>query len=137
MSPLARAAGSWLAGAVVAVAVVVAVGLLPTLRLGGESALAALVAGCSVSLLGAFLGAAPVLMAVAAGGTQRPHVTAGWAMALRSGGTLAGALAGALGSSLPRVVFLAWVAIAYGALLVVETRWTVRWLDASGPAARS
>lgn len=129
---LARAAGSWLAGTAAALAVAVALGVLPTLRLGGPGALAALATGCAVALAGALAGAAPVLAAVAAGGSRRPQQTAGWAMALRSLVTLGGALAVALGSDLPRLPLLAWVALAYGALLVVETRWTLRWLAAGG-----
>jgi hypothetical protein len=54
-------------------------------------------------------------------------------MAWRAGGSLAGTLAVALGTGVERLPFLIWVGVAYGALLVVETRWTVRWLG-SGAA---
>ena len=130
-SATARAVGSWLAAALATVALAAALGWLPTRRLGGEAALVGLAAGCAVALAGAALGAAPVLVAVARGG-GRSHVVAGWAMALRSGATLVGALVGALGGAVPRTAFLAWVAIGYGALLVVETKWMLRWLAAGG-----
>jgi hypothetical protein len=132
VSPVARAASSWLASAGLALAVIVGVGVLPTLRLAGAGALGALAAGCGVATLGAFAGAVPVLWAVAAGGSPRPQVVAGLAMALRAGVTLGGALVATLGTDLVRVPFLVWVALAYGALLVVETRWMVRWLPAGG-----
>jgi hypothetical protein len=84
---------------------------------------------CGVAALGALAGALPVLGAIA-GGDARPHAVAGWAMALRSATTLAGALLVALATELPRRPLAVWVALAYGALLVVETRWTLRWLRA-------
>jgi hypothetical protein len=128
MSPAARAFASWLAGAGAALGVVVALGLWPTLRWAGPDALGAIAGGGGVALAGALLGAVPVLVAVSRGGAERPHVVAAWSMALRSAATLAGALTLALASPLGRVATLVWVGLAYGALLVVETRWTVRWL---------
>jgi len=132
VSPVGRAASGWFAATLAALAVAVAVGWLPTRRMAGEPGLAALVAGCAVALLGAALGALPVLFAVARGGAAKSHVVAARAMALRAGGTLAGALAVALGTGVARTPFLVWTGVAYGALLVVETRWTVRWLAAGG-----
>ena len=128
MSDLGRALVSWLGPSVLALASLAAAGWWPTRRLGGDAALASLMAGGGVGFAGALLGALPILGAVARGGSERPHVTAGWAMALRSGATVLGAAALALGSSLPRTALLAWVALSYGALLVIETRWAVRWL---------
>jgi hypothetical protein len=130
MSPLVRAAAGWFAGSAGAVGLAALAGWWPTSRLAGAGAGAALAAGCAVALAGALAGAAPVLAAVARGGARRPQAVAGWAMALRFGATLAGALAVALGSELPRRPLLAWVALAYAALLVFETRWTLRWLRA-------
>jgi hypothetical protein len=130
--PVARAAAGWAAQSGAAIALVAAAGWLPTGRLAGEAGRQAFAAGCGVALFGALAGAAPVLLAVARGGAGKPHVTAGWAMALRSGSTLAGALVVTLGTGVARVPFLIGVALAYGALLVVETRWTVRWLAAGG-----
>lgn len=132
MSPPLRAAAGWLAGALATVAGIGLVGWLPTARLGGEPATAALLAGCAVGLAGSALGAVPIVLALASSGGAKPHATAAWAMALRAGGTLVGALVLALGTGLPRTALLAWVGLAYGALLVVEIRWTVRWLGSGG-----
>ena len=133
MSRPVRAAISWGAQSLGVLAALGLLGWLPTSRLAGEAGQRALGAGCAVALVGALLGAAPVLQALARGGSvERSHVTAGWATALRSATTLAGAVIVTLGTGVARAPFLAWVALAYGALLVVETRWTVRWLTAGG-----
>lgn len=132
MRPTATAACEWLVSALLALAIVVAVGALPTLRLAGRPGISALAAGTAVSGLGALFGALPVLRAVASGGTTKPVATFGSAVALRLIATLAGALAVALGSDVPRAPLLIWVGLAYGALLVAETRWMVRWLGAGG-----
>jgi hypothetical protein len=132
VSPVVRAAAGWAAQSLGALAALGLVGWLPTSKLAGDPGRAALAAGCAVALVGALCGAAPVLLALARGGPERPHATAGWAMALRSGATLVGALATTLGTGVARTPFLVWVGLAYGSLLVVETRWMVRWLAAGG-----
>lgn len=128
MNRVGAAATGWIVSALAALAIAVAIGWLPTRRLAGDPGLAALAAGCAVAFAGAALGALPVLLAVAQGGAARTHVVAARAMGLRAGGTLAGVLAIALGTGVARTPFLVWAGVAYGALLVVETRWTVRWL---------
>lgn len=133
MNAWARAGASWLAGSAAALAAVAAIGYWPTARWAGPGGLRALGAGCAIAAFGALVGSAPVLIAVARGGGQaigRPHVVAGWSMALRFGMTLAGLLVVALGYPLPRTPLAIGVAAAYGALLVVETRWMLRWLGA-------
>lgn len=132
MSRVAAAARSWLVGCGLAIAAVVALGWLPTRRLAGPEGVPALVAGCAVALAGAALGAAPVLWALAAGEARRGPAAAGRAMALRAGGTLLLALSVALGTDVPRTPFVIWVGLGYLALLVAETRWTVRWLAVLG-----
>lgn len=132
MTLVARAAGRWLAGSAIALGLAVALGWLPTRRWGGGGATEALWAGCAVAFAGALAGAMPVLAALARPGSSRPQAVAGWSMALRAGATLAGALVGALGTSVERPTFLIWVAAAYAALLIAETRWTIRWLAAGG-----
>jgi len=127
-----RAAARWLAESGIALALAVAIGWLPTRRWGGSGATRALVAGCGVAFLGALAGALPVLAAIARPGPGQARSAAGWAMALRAGVTLVGALVGALGTSVERPPFLIWVAAAYAALLIAETRWTIRWLAAGG-----
>jgi len=128
------AAREWGMSALAALAVVAALGVVPTLRLAGREGLSALAAGCAVSAVGAMLGAVPVLRAVARGGAASPVATFGAATATRLVATLAGALEVALGSELPRAPLLIWVGLAYGALLVAETRWMARWLGAGNNA---
>lgn len=130
MSPLGRAAASWLVASAGTIVVLGLVGWWPTRGSAGEPGVAALAAGCAVALAGSLAGALPVLAAVARGGARRPQAVAGWAMALRFGATVAGALTVALGSGLPRRPLLLWVALGYAALLVVETRWMLRRLGA-------
>jgi hypothetical protein len=132
MSRVGEAARSWLTATAGALAIVVALGWLPTRRLAGGEGFVALAAAVAVAWLAAALGAVPVLGAVARGGARKPVVVVGQATALRAGATIVGALVAVLGSELPRTVFVIWLALAYGVLLVVETRWTTRWLEAGG-----
>jgi hypothetical protein len=132
---VARAAAGWTGGALLALGAVAALGWWPASRAAGAAGTKALAAGCGIAGLGALVGALPVLAAVGRGGVARPHVVAGWAMALRFGATLAGLASAALGTApgeLPRVPLALAVGAAYGALLVFETRWTLRWLGAGG-----
>ncbi|MCB9377937.1 MAG: hypothetical protein H6511_04145 [Holophagales bacterium] len=131
MNRVGAAATGWIVSALAALAIAIVVGWFPTRRLAGEAGLAGIAAGCAVAFAGAALGAMPVLLALAQGGAAKSHVVAARAMGLRAGGTLAGTLAIALGTGIARTPFLIWTGVAYGALLVVETRWTVRWLAAS------
>jgi hypothetical protein len=128
---LPRAAGTWLASSLGATAVLIALGWLPWGRLGGERGTSALLVGAAVTFLGALLGALPVLRAVGSPGARPAPVVAGWSTALRMTGTLLFALVAALGTDLPRSGFLIAVGAGYLVLLLVETKWTLRWLRAS------
>jgi hypothetical protein len=132
VSRVVAAARSWIVGCGLALAAVVALGWFPTRRLVGPDGLQAMAAGCVVALVGAALGAAPVLWALAQGEAGKGPAAAGRAMALRAAGTLLLALAVALGTDVPRTPFVIWVGLGYLALLVAETRWTVRWLTVLG-----
>lgn len=134
MSQVGAAVAGWLLHCGLATVAVGALGWLPTARLAGPAGTAALLAGCATALAGAALGAAPVLWALARGDAAagRAPAVAGRSMALRAGGTLALALAIALGSGVERTPYVVWVGLAYAALLVAETRWTVRWLAVLG-----
>lgn len=123
-----RAALEWAALALPALAVLAAVGWLPTRRMAGPGSLAALGAGLGIGGAASALAALPVLFALAAETPPKPQATVGWAMALRFLGTLAGTASVALGTDLPRVPLVVWVMLAYFVLLVVETRWAARWL---------
>ena len=130
MSRVDHAVLQWLGGSGVAIGLAVAVGWLPTGRWAGAGGGKAMAAGCGVALTGALAGALPVLRALARPETKRAHAAALWSMALRSGVTVVGALVVVFGTAVARTPFVLWVAWAYAALLVAETRWTVRWLGA-------
>jgi hypothetical protein len=127
---LPRAAGGFvlLAGGVILL--LVALGWLPWRRLGGEQGTASLVTGSAIAFLGALLGALPVLGAIASPGARPTPVVAAWSTAARMGGTVLLSLVVALGTGLPRRPLLIAVGLGYVALLVVETKWTLRWLRA-------
>lgn len=132
MTAAAAAFRGWFSGSLGTVAIVAAVGFWPTMRWGGEQALSALAAGCAAGWLGSLAGALPVLRALRRSDRRAPNVVALSAMAWRAAGTLAlGALAFAAGPW-PRVPLVVWTGLAYVALLVSETRWTIRWLGAGG-----
>jgi hypothetical protein len=130
LSSPARAAAGLSVAALGALAAAAAIGYLPTVARAGTAARPAMLAGCLVAALGAAVGALPVLRAVAAGSDARPQATALWAMGLRFATTLG--VAGVVWASdlVATKPLLAWVAIGYLVLLVVETRWTLRWLPA-------
>lgn len=111
-----------------ALAVLAAVGWLPTRRMAGPEGLAALGAGLGIGGAASALAALPVLFALVAETPPKPQATVGWTMVLRFLGTLAGTASVALGTDLPRIPLVVWVMLAYFVLLVVETRWTARWL---------
>lgn len=120
-----RAVGRYLrflALAAGAVALLTAVGWLPTRNLVGEGAGAALVAAGLVGWLASALGGVPVLLAETAGAGRPPAVAFG-SMLVRLLVVLGLALAVALSGLVPAVPFLVWTGIGYLALLVVDTRY--------------
>lgn len=125
-----RAAGEYLRFLAWAVAVTFAValvGYLPTRRLGGEEGLPGMVAGCGIAVLASAAGALPVARARGAEPAAKYRALLA-AIGLRFGLTLALALAAALSGRFERVALLLWVAIGYGALLVVDTRYAWKML---------
>ena len=126
------AAGEYLRFLSWAVAVTIAVALLgyvPTRRLGGEEALLGMVVGCGIGLVASVVGALPLALAY----NSRPetrrqafHLSMGLRLVL----VLVLMLAAALSGRLERESLLVWVAIGYGALLVVDTWYGIRVLAA-------
>jgi hypothetical protein len=129
MTEGSRAAGSylrflaWGIGTTVAAALV---GWIPTRRLAGEDALPALIAGCVIALLASAIGALPVVLA-----RNRPDaVRRGPVAALASTGlrvavtVVLGAVAVLSGWFAVRPLVV-WIAVAYGVLLVVDTRYAL------------
>lgn len=116
----------FLVWATVVTAAVALVGYLPTLRLGGEGAIPAMIAGCVVGLLASLAGGLPVALGRAAPSPRAAYPTMMAAMAVRFGAVLVLALAAALSGLFERDPLLIWVAITYLALLVVDTWYAVR-----------
>jgi hypothetical protein len=132
MSALSTAFRGWLAGSAGMLVLAAALGVWPTLRWGGEGALGALAAGCGVGWIGSLAGTLPVLREVGRRPGEAPNVVALRAMAWRAVATLAAGALALFAGRWPRMPLLVWAGVAYVALLVVETRWTIRWLGAGG-----
>ena len=114
----------FLAASIGLTAVLAAVGYGPTVRLGGESAWREMLAGCGISLIGSWIGIAPVLLARREGG--QPFNAVASSAVLRLVVTLGLALSVVLSEWLDRRPLLIWVGISYCVLLVVETMFAVR-----------
>jgi hypothetical protein len=98
-----------------------AVGWLPTQRLAGAAAAAAMVAGCAISLLSAAL-AGGLLIGVSAD-TPEARMQRGFlAMMVRLVVVIVLGLAAALSGEFSRQPLLFWIAAAYVALLPLEVR---------------
>jgi hypothetical protein len=112
----------------VALAVLIALlGYLPTKRWGGERAVLAMLAGCSVGVVASALGGVPVLLMSGMPGTSAGKGGTGAlaAMAVRFAAALGLGLAAALSGSFERGPLLLWLAISYMVLLTVDTRYAL------------
>lgn len=109
----------FVASTLAACGAVLVVGYLPTRSLGGEAAIAAMVAGCLISVLASLVGGIPVALARrdSLGGIQSILAS----FALRFIVVLAAALAVALSGYFERGPLLVWVGISYLACLVIDT----------------
>jgi len=120
----------FLAWALAAVVLAAALGFVPTRRLGGEEALAAMIAGCVVGWAASALGGIPVLLARGHGGktvTPAGRLQAMLAsMGLRFGVVLALGAAAAFSGWFGLKPLLLWIAISYLALLAVDTWYAVK-----------
>lgn len=101
------------------------VGYLPTVRIAGEGAAVAMLAGCGVSLLGSWASAIPMLTAKKVPGGAGVQAVMG-SMAVRFAVVLAGVLAIALSDIVVRGPFLIWAGISYLVLLVPDTWFLLR-----------
>ena len=96
-----------------------AVGWLPTRRLGGAGAVAAMVAGCFISWLSAAL--AGWLLTVVSGDTPEARMRRGLlAMVVRLAVVIVLGLAAALSGEFARPPLLFWIGTSYVALLPLE-----------------
>ena len=112
----------------VAVAIVIglgAVGWLPTRRLAGDGAVAAMVVGCGISLLSAAL-AGWLLIAVNVD-TPEARMQRGFlAMVVRLAVVAVLGLAAALSGEVARQPLLFWIAATYVALLPLEVKLAIQ-----------
>jgi hypothetical protein len=117
----------WFLVCVVAVVgALAALGYVPTRRLGGEEAVAAMWAGCAVGAVASLVGLLPFVfgrgVSTPAGRFQAMLL----AMAVRFGVVLVLGLVAALSGWFEHGPLLLWIAISYVALLAVETRFALR-----------
>jgi len=125
--------GRFVAWTLAACGAVLVIGYLPTRSLGGEGAIAAMVAGCLVSVFASLVGGIPVALARRDGLGGIQSILASFA--LRFIVVMATALAVALSGYVDRGPFLVWVGISYLACLVADTRYAlaaVRGLTGTG-----
>ena len=106
-----------------ACAAVLVIGYLPTRSLGGEGAIAAMVAGCAISVFASLVGGIPVALARrdSLGGIQSILASFALRFIVVMGVTMAVALSG----HFARGPLLVWVGISYLACLVVDTRYAL------------
>ena len=113
-------------GWAVAVAVVSALlGYAPTRRLGGESALPAMFAGCAIGLVASAVGALPAALSRR---PDRPAPLQGMlaAMGLRLATLVALGLSAGLAGWFPSRPLLLWIALGYVGQLALDTRYAIR-----------
>lgn len=111
----------FLVSAIVIVAIAVAIGVLPTRRLGGEAAIPAMAAGCLISFVSAALAGWLLVMFDASTPTARMQ-RAFLAMVVRLAVVIVLGLAAALSGEIARSPLLLWLAITYLALLPLEVK---------------
>ena len=121
-------------GLVVA-ALIVALGYLPTKRLGGPGAVSAMLAGCAISLVASIVGSIPIIVASRGPGRQMPTAVM-LSTALRLMVVLALALSAALSGWFERAPLLVWVAISYVLLLATDTVFAVRVAGTAGTSEK-
>ncbi len=105
--------------------IIAAVGYFPTMRLGGSSAVTAMLVGCLISLIASVAGAVPVARA-SCGPVQNLPQVALLSTTLRFLVVLMLALAAALSGWFDTAPLLVWVAISYLVLLAADTVYVVR-----------
>ena len=121
-------AGKWLVplcGATLAVAVTAGIGYYPTIRLAGDQARGAMLAGCLIGLAANWVGWASLQLGAFRDPTRRP-IAVLTATAVRFAAVLLLALAAALSGWFQRGPLLIWVVISHLVALFVETLWLVR-----------
>lgn len=126
MTPSAARYLRFVAIALAATVLLALLGIWPTRNLGGPGAVDALMAGCVISFLASAVGALPLFFRREG---RVPLVTAFASMGLRLLVVVALGTAAALSGQFPTRPLLLWLAIAYVALLAVDTTYAVRTLE--------
>jgi hypothetical protein len=109
---------------VVIVAALVAIGLLPTRRLAGDTGPAAMFAGCAIGLISAAL-AGGLLVGVPGDTPNARMQRALMAMFARLGVVVALGAAAVFSGLFARMPLLLWIAVTYVALLPLEVKLAV------------
>ncbi len=107
--------------------VAAALGYVPTVRLGGESAVAAMLVGCGIAILAGWIGVIPACLPGTAGAALINRVLG--ATALRMVVAVVLTLAVVLADWLATKPLVLWVAISYIFTLAGETVVLVRWVN--------
>lgn len=118
----------FLAMATATVALLMLVGLLPTRRLGGEDAVAAMLAGCAVSLVGSILGTVPVALTRDRSMPQAMPAILG-SIVLRLGAVIALGVVVATTWQFDPAPLVLWLVIAHAGLLIADTSFTLKLLN--------
>ncbi len=114
----------FLAEAFAILVALVAVGYLPTLNLGGESAIPAMLAGCGLSLVASLVGTVPLVTPRDPGPERLIPMFLG-ALALRLTAAIVLAAAAALSGLFAVAPLLVWMLISHLGLLVADTRFAL------------
>lgn len=122
MSPTAARYLRFVAAALAAAGLLVLIGYWPTQRLAGSDALGAMFAGCAVSFLASVVGGLPLCFRREG---SIPIFTAFVSMGLRLLAVVVLGTVAALSGFFPLRPLLLWLAIAYVALLAVDTVYAV------------
>lgn len=124
-SPAVKRALKLVALAALVVAATVAVGYMPTKRLGGAGAVTAMLAGCVISLIASVTGFIPIVVASRGPSEKMPQAVL-LSTLLRFLAVVILALSAALSGWFERAPLLVWVAISYVLLLAADTVYAVR-----------
>ncbi len=115
----------FLGASALAVGVALALGALPTRRLGGERALVAMAIGGAIAWISAVLGAWPLLRSTATTPNERLQGML-QAMGIRAVVAIGLAALVIMAGDFDRRSLLLWLALTYGLLLALEVRFALR-----------
>ncbi len=137
-SAFARQYRAFLAQIVGIVALLGILGAWPTHRLGGSTALVAMVIGCGISVIGSLLGSVPIWMSQTrvdpAASVQSAVPSTMAAFGIRMLVAVGLGLLVILATGASPAPLLLWIAISHGALLFADVRLALRALSAASPS---